>query len=195
MSPRVTGGAYGPNNLRRKTRRQYHEAPHKVLRTVTTASEQGFATFAIRVRTPSSQARVKISVNFEPAANTPPNPDITTAGNTIWLAAADDAVGGAASTDIPNSSVVGTRAAPIPFPSTPDPTTGVPTPDAGLLGYSREFVTAADWIVGEVGLGAPTGIAGAYILKVSVQPDGVVLPEDAWAEITDEVRAFSDQIA
>lgn len=187
--PRVTGGPYRQAGLRDVTRRQFFQAV-KTLRSLDSAGEgDGSEEFSIRVVTPSSQVRVLISVNFEPAAGQPDDIDITSWGNTIWLAATDDAVGGASTQDVPNSSVVGTRSAPRPFPSTI--TAGVAVLDNGLLGFSREFVTASPAITGRVVCGSGTGgtvAPGGWILRASWQPDGVVLPDDAWKEITSLCR-------
>lgn len=192
--PRRTGGPYGQGGQRSKTRRQYHEE-FRVLRNLDGNAEgQGTQQFQIRARNPSSQARMLLSVNFEPAAGIPDDVDITGWGNTIWLAATDDAVGGASTQDVPNSSVVGMRSAPRVFPSTV--VAGVVTLDNGLLGFSREFVSASPWITGIVTLGSGTGgnaTEGAWILRGVWQPDGVVLPDDAWLEIVSlaELKGFA----
>jgi hypothetical protein len=180
--PGVTGGPYGGAGQRGNTRRQYIELPVRRLATYGGSGDRDPGKLAIRVRLASSQVRVRIDVNYETAGGQAPFPDITGAGNTIWLAASSDARGGASSSDVPNSSVVGTRATPRPFPSTIDPGTGLPVLDPGLLGFSQEFVTSADWIIGEVVV-PPQTVVGTWVLVVTVQPDGVVLPDDAWAEI------------
>jgi hypothetical protein len=193
--PHRTGGPYEQAGINDRERRQYHEEPFVLLRALNGEAEQGAQQFQIRVRTPSSQVRVVISVNFEPAAGVPDDIDITGWGNLIWLAATDDAVGGASTQDIPNSSVVGTRAAPREFPSTI--VAGVAVLDNGLLGFSREFVTGSPWITGIVTVGSEGGAgdpqAGAWVLRATYQPDGVVLPASAWKEITTlaEVKAFA----
>jgi hypothetical protein len=182
--PSRTGGPYQQGGLRDKTRRQFLEL-YKVLRAVPLNAEgSGTQQFQISVRTPSSQVRTLIELNFEPMAGTVEDLDITGWGNDVWLAGTADALGGASSQDIPNSSVVGMRSAPRAFPSTV--IAGVVTPDNGLLGFSREFVTASPWITGITTLGAggaPNAAGGAWILHATWQPDGVVLPDDAWAEI------------
>ena len=184
--PPRTGGPYAQAGLRAGTRRQYFEVGAKLLVAYTGGEgDVNPGTFQFSIRTPSAQVRTKISVNFEPAAGVAAYPNITVAGNTIWVAAADDSRGGASSTDIPNSSVEGRRGAPTPFPSTL--VAGVVTIDPGLLGYSREFVSSSDYLIGEVNL-PPAGIAGAWMLIVTVQPDGVVLPDDAWEEISSAYR-------
>jgi hypothetical protein len=169
------GGPYGNQYLNSERRRQYLEF-FRVIIAYAIADETN-PVFAIKVRIPSSQVRVKISVNWEPAAGSVATPALG-AGQTIWLAAADEAVGGASSQDVPNSNViitpagtVITKAAPLGFPV-----------DNGLIGFSMETVTAADYIIGQLALPAP-GLAGAWVLKTSYQPEAVVLPEDAWQEI------------
>lgn len=187
--PPRTGGPYQQAGQRDITRRQYLEMYKTLLVLSGGGSSQEFQ---IRVRTPSSQVRTLISVNFEPAAGQPDDLDITGWGSTIWLAGTDEAVGGASSQDVPNSSVVGMRSAPRAFPSTV--IAGVVTPDNGLLGFAREFVTASPWITGIVnlGTGGEGGKPGAWMLRASWQPDGVTLPDDAWKEITSlcELKGF-----
>lgn len=177
--PTRTGGPYQQAGIRDRLRRQYWEE-FQALRSVL-GGEGTNKSFALRIRNPSAQVRTTISINFEPAAGVPDGLDITGVGNTIWLAATDPNRGGASSQDCPNSSVVGTRAAPIGFPFTV--AGGVPVLDNGLLGFSREFVTGAPWITGIVNLGTPPA-AGTWVLCATYQPDGVVLPDDAWQEIT-----------
>lgn len=192
--PTRTGGPYQQAGQRDITRRQYLEM-YKTLRSFPFESEGGSSQqFQLRISTPSSQVRTLISVNFEPAAGQPDDIDITSWGNDIWLAATDPAVGGASSQDIPNSSVVGLRSAPRVFPSTV--VAGLVTPDNGLLGFSREFVTASPWITGIVTCGSGSGGTshpGSWVLRASWQPDGVVLPDDAWKEITSlcELKGFA----
>jgi hypothetical protein len=188
--PTRTGGGYQSAGLRAGVRRQFFEAQFKTIVNFAGSEGDTGGQFQIRVPTPSSQVRVLISVNFEPAAGQPDDLDLTGVGNTIWLAATDDAVGGASSQDIPNSSVEGMRSAPTPFPFTV--VGGVITPDNGLLGYAREFVTASPWITGIVNIGVGEGAPapGAWVLRARYQPDGVVLPDDAWEEIISMVGAL-----
>ncbi len=192
--PRRTGGPYQQAGQRGNTRRQYFELS-RVLRPLLGSIEgQGSQRFQLRGRNPSSQVRFTLSVNFEPAAGFPDDLDITGWGNNIWLAGTDPSVGGASTQDVPNSSVVGTRATPRPFPSTL--VAGVPVLDNGLLGFSREFVTGSPWITGIATLGsgvAATAVPGAWMLLGTWQPDGVVLPDDAWLEIVSlcELKGFA----
>lgn len=193
--PTRTGGPYAQAGQRDGTRRQFVEQ-YRTLRAFDEDAEgHGAQEFSIRVVTPSSQVRVKISVNFEPRAGAPDDADITSWGNTIWLAGTDDAKGGASSQDVPNSSVVGMRSAPRPFPSTI--VAGAVVLDNGLLGFSREFVSSTPAVTGRVVCGSGFGgsaLGGAWVLQVSWQPDGVVLPDDAWKEITSLCRIEAFQV-
>jgi hypothetical protein len=185
QAPGVTGGPYGQPGQRGKTRRQFHALPDVRIASFDGIDGTTGGEFQLRIATPSGQVRVLISVDFEPAAGQPDDLDITGLGDTIWLAATNEGSGGATTQDIPNSSVEGMRSAPTPFPSTR--IAGVVTLDNGLLGYAREFVTASPWITGIVtlaagGEGGPSP-PGTWLLKVSYQPDGVVLPDDAWRDI------------
>lgn len=146
------------------------------------ASDPGPIPFRIRI--PSAQCRVKVSVNFEPAAGfslaTIASAIEGTGG--IWLGAADEPTGGAASTDIPNANVEGTTETPFSFP------------EEGLIGYTREFVTSADWVLGQLTLpsntsGGEGALPGAWVLKTSYQADGCVLPCAAWRRIRSMAKA------
>jgi len=179
--PVRTGGPYQQSGQRTNARRQFKEIGWKVL--VSYAGGEGDSDpgpFEFRITNPSSQVRTRIAVNFEAGAGAPAYPDITASGATIWVASSDDPHGGASSRDIPNSSVEGTKAAPTPFPSTV--VGGIVTLDPGLTGYSREFVTAGQFLMGQLSV-PPTGFKGAWVLVVTAQPDGVELSDDAWNDI------------
>jgi hypothetical protein len=181
--PRTTGGPYRQPGQRTNARRQFKEIGYKTL--VSYAGGEGDTDpgpFEFRITNPSSQVRTRIAINFEAGAGAPAYPDITPSGATVWVASSDDPRGGASSRDVPNSSVEGTKAAPTPFPSTVNPATGLPVLDPGLTGYTREFVTAGQYLIGQLSV-PPTGFRGAWVLVVTAQPDGVELTDDAWNDI------------
>lgn len=133
----------------------------------------------VRLPVPDSRTRVKLTVMFVPTAGIA-NPDLTGDGDKIWVAAYDeDATGGGGGRTVPVTDVEGTQAAPTSFPAS-----------AGLLGYSREFVTAADWIEAEVTLTSPP-VAGAWTLQTRIQPDAVSFSWDEWDQIR---RAFQPEV-
>jgi len=127
----------------------------------------------IRIPVPDSRTRVKVTVMFVTAAGTAA-PNIVNS-QTIWVSATDeDTRGGGGGRTVPVTDIEGTSAAPTPFPVS-----------SGLLGYSREFVTAADFI--EVTLHMNTVAAvGAWVLQTQIQPDAVSFSWDEWDAIRRE---------
>ena len=83
----------------------------------------------------------------------------------------DESYGAGFSGYIPLTTIVG------------DPTTGAPLalPEfPGLMGYSREFVTAADAVHGHLHYG--NAILGKWVLQTRYQPAGQRLPDPDWQE-------------
>lgn len=134
----------------------------------------------VRLPVPDSRTRVKLTVMFVPASGVA-NPDMTADGDTIWVAAYDeDSTGGGGGRTVPITDVEGTSALPTSFPVS-----------SGLLGYSREFVTAADWIEAVIHLES-TLVAGAWVLQTRIQPDAVSFSWDEWDQIR---RAFIPEVS
>jgi len=129
----------------------------------------------IRVPIPDCRCRVKITIMFVPADGTA-NPNFFGAGNTIWIAAYDENVsGGGGGRTVPVTDIEGTSAAPTAFPQS-----------SGLLGYSREFVTSADWIEVVLSLGTSASV-GSWVAQTQIQPDVLSFDWDEWDAIR---RAF-----
>jgi hypothetical protein len=131
-----------------------------------------------RVETPDSRLRVRISVVGIPEAGG--QPDFMFAlGAKLWLAALEDDQTSTSGIAIPviNTIPLVTRAAPLAIPQT-----------AALGGYSRELVTAADAIFGELTIPALIGDGqiGVVALQVRYQPEGQRLPWKEWDEIRRE---------
>lgn len=127
----------------------------------------------IRIPNPDSRCRVKMSIIFFPVAGRSLI-DMTGAG-TIWVVASDEdqkGVSGSSGKTEPVTNLEGTQAAPFSFPQT-----------AGLAGYSREFVTSADWIEATVNINTGEGVLGAWVLQTRIQPDAVTLDWGEWDEI------------
>lgn len=132
-------------------------------------------TYATRVRvpTPDSRCRVKLSILFVPTSGEAP--DDITGNSTLWAAACDydqKGIAGGGGRTIPETNLVGTEAAPTAIPVS-----------AGLLGYSREFVTAADVIEANFATQTISGVQGAWVLQTRIQPDAVTLDWVEWDEI------------
>lgn len=128
------------------------------------------STQIVQVPVPDSRTRVKVSLLFVPPAGTT-NP-VLAAGNTIWIAATEeDMRGGGGGRTVPVTDVEGTSAAPTAIPQS-----------TGLLGYSREFVTAADYL--QVTATLVTSLnAGAWVLQTQIQPDAVSFSWEEWDAI------------
>ena len=124
------------------------------------------------VPAPDSRCRIKISVLFIVAAGSAA-PDIT-GPSSIWVAACEadqKGTGGGSGRLIPVTDLEGHQGTPTPIPK-----------DPGLLGYSREFVTAADWIQ-VVFSTASLATPGTWVLQTRIQPDAVTLDWVEWDQI------------
>lgn len=133
-------------------------------------------TLHFRVPTPDSRLRMKIAIMFALKAGTTVAANFFTNQCSLWLYAADKDNSGLTGATIPVVNLEGTEAAPFQFPAAD-----------GLLGYAREFVTAADFIEGVVTLtNVSTIVSGSWILKTRYQPDSVEFNPDAWNQITQQ---------
>lgn len=142
----------------------------------------------VRVPVPDSRCRIKLSVIFFPRAGQP-IPNALQGIGTIWVAGYDEddeGISGSAGTtqpvqDVEGSAVlVGTDPGPTPFPKT-----------RGLAGYSREFVTAADWLEAAIVLNSNAAVVGQWVLQTRLQPDaGANFGWQEWDQIR---RNFAPQ--
>lgn len=142
----------------------------------TTASGVLSATTTFRVNTPDSRLRVKISIRFAGDAGTDATADITAAAPTLWLAEADIDDCGVSGIALPLTNIEGTKAAPLAFLTTAPAA-------AGLQGYSREFTTAADCILGTFFTKSNGFSNGMWYLQMRYQPDSVRFAPDEWDAI------------
>lgn len=160
--------------------RQFHAPPGKVL-TDFAAAGTGTATF--RVPMPDSRVRCKVSLVYDlkPRTSNAALPvDITGVSHTIWMCLAEEDWTGRVAGPVPTSNVIVnpttgllvSRASPLVIPS-----------DAGVMGFSREFVTAGDNLYGELASGFVAAAPGRWMLYTRYQPDGLFLPEDEWTAI------------
>jgi hypothetical protein len=161
--------------------RQFYVPKPEVLSDITV----GQATAIFRVPMPDSRVRCKVSLVFDrvpTSSNTALPVDITGVNHSIWMCLAEEDFAGRVAGPVPTQNIIinpttgqlVTRAAKLVIPS-----------DAGVMGFSREFVTAGDNLYGELDT---TGVGGAangrWMLYTRYQPDGMVLPEDEWQRIT-----------
>jgi hypothetical protein len=151
------------------TLRKY-EPPWKPLITFTGAAS-GTPQKRFQVPIPDSRLRVKISVIFVPDPGLPPDAG-SGAVPTIWLYEAEKDRSGATGINIPCTNIEGTQAVPTAFGT------------AGLGGYSREFVSAADYIEGVVAATFGSGAFGSFVLQCRYQPNAVRFTDQEWNKIT-----------
>lgn len=158
--------------------RQFY-APPPILLCPNLPDEAATQTFKIRIPVPDSRCRVKLTVALFSTGQV--QDDISNAG-TIWVAAYEEdqkGVSGSSGKLVPVTNVEGTEAAPTNFPVS-----------AGLQGYSREFVTAADWLGADILIQGNQNKAGFWVVQTRIQPDAVTLEWQEWEEIR---RLFSPQ--
>ncbi len=116
----------------------------------------------VRVPVPDSRCRVKLTVVFYPRPGGVIPVALKQIG-TIWVAGYDEdteGISGSAGMTEPVQDVEGTSTAPTLFPVS-----------TGLAGYSREFVTAADWLEAVITIGHSTTVVGTWTLQTRIQPD------------------------
>jgi hypothetical protein len=167
---------------RSRLRQIYCPAPKHIIHL-----DDGFpdGTFEIRVRNPDSRIRIKVTIYFDPTSPINPQTVDITGSTSLWIYAADQPRLGAFTGDIPITDLDGsTRDAPIAIPASP-----------GLLGYSREFVTAGDFIKAWLAVSAPATVAGDWTVQIQAQPDGQRLPDDEWEEVRAQIDVEVAQIS
>ena len=128
------------------------------------------ASVYFRVPIPDSRLRVKVSVLFIGPAGNQLEYSIATFAN-IWLFETEDDTSGVAGRTIPTTNLEGTEAAPTAIAA-----------DAPLLGYSREFASAADNIEGKLTI-LNNITLGTWTLQTRYQPDAVRFTNEEWDEI------------
>jgi hypothetical protein len=127
-------------------------------------------TSTFQVPFPDSRLRVKISLLFK---RTPSGSTVGTSPTaTLWLAECDIDDSGMQGDEVPLTNIEGTFLAPTAIPA-----------DAGLLGYSREFVSAADYIQGVLRM-TGSGVTGYWVLQTRYQPQSVSFSAEEWGLIT-----------
>ena len=154
--------------------RQIHVPPAETLIQVEFGATPETTSVQFEVPTPDSRMRVKLSVLFvrDPDETDP----VTDLGATLYLGAGDYDISGldgrlSLTTDILRDAAgdVVHSSAPLAIPE-----------DPGLTGFSQEFVTSGDTIMGTLGTGQ-NGPAGRWILQVRYQPEGQRLHECDWS--------------
>jgi len=149
--------------------------PQRSLITFATSAE-GPATASFRVPIPDSRLRVKISLLFVPTASE--NPTDISGSATLWLAETDWENSGVTGRTIALTNIEGTKAAPTAIAAA-----------VGLLGYSREFVSAGDAIEGVFVATNPDQL-GTWVLQARYQPDAVRFTNREWNEIKNQCNPY-----
>lgn len=127
-----------------------------------------------RVPTPDSRLQVKISVLFAPDPPVTFPFNISNQSATLYMYEEDEAYGGVFNGFVPLVAVAGDSGTPLALPLKPD-----------LMGYSREFVTAADAVHGwlNIATGEVAAPAGSWVLQTRFQPYAQRIPDNEWEEI------------
>jgi hypothetical protein len=131
-------------------------------------TEEPFTVDNFKVMTPDSRLRTKVTILFVgPGAFTLPSPFATLA-----LIELEQDIGGPSGQLQPSVAI---------DPPAPGGTINLPLAP-GLVGYSREFVTAGDAIQGTLVVAAGVGPI-QVVISARWQPDGQRLPADEWDEV------------
>jgi hypothetical protein len=138
---------------------------------------EGSGSSRFRIYTPDSRLRVKVSVIFVRSnGSDPANKVFGNGGAQLYLGEEEIDRSGMVGSEVLSTDILRDaagnvihQAAPLPIPE-----------DIGLEGFTIEFVTAADSILGILTISSNVGPAGAWILQVRFQPDGQRLCADDW---------------
>lgn len=133
------------------------------------------------VSVPDSRLRTKIAVVFLPSEITGVsgnggNVTLDTA-QSLWLAERERDLSGRRGCMMAVNNILGTVAAGASIKG-----------DAGVCGFSGEWVTAADEIFGRLTCNTPTSFTGRWMLQARWQPDGVYLPCDEWEWLCQQMQ-------
>lgn len=158
--------------------RQLHIAKRQLLARLTgQVAVGGVAKF--HVDNPDSRCQLRVSIVSDSVV------DLFVNGMGLWVAGAEYDQGGPSGELFPHTNLDGEQGTPVAFPRT-----------AGLHAWSREFVTSADAIMGELtipGIEGPAGSAARLYVTARVQPAGQRLPWPEWDEVRRSLKIFIDQ--
>lgn len=157
---------YGANSALQKHTPQ----PTTLVTILDNAAVPSNASVYFRVPTPDSRLRVKVSVLFIPPAGDLNEFDITGFAN-LWIAELETDMSGVSGRELPCTNIEGTEALPTAVPAS-----------SPLLGYSREFVSAADMIQGKFTILSNMTL-GSWVLQTRYQPDSVRFTDEEWDEL------------
>lgn len=133
------------------------------------------ATAKFRVFTPDSRLKVKVSVLFVKDSPDDPSP-VTAHAATLYLGSEDKDASGKFGGSLLTTDILRNVDGDVIHQSAP---LAIPE-DAGLAGFSQEFLTSGDSILGILAQGEPLGPSGMWVLQVRYQPDGQRLCDADW---------------
>lgn len=139
------------------------------------AEEGEFASVKFRIYTPDSRLRVKLSCIFlrdDPSSAAQP---VTALGATLYVGEEEHDYSGKLGADVICTDVLRDATGTVVHQSAP---LAIPE-DVGLEGFTTEFVTAADSLVG-VFTSGQEGPSGHWVLQLRFQPDGQRLCDQDW---------------
>jgi hypothetical protein len=139
-------------------------------------------TTKFRAMNPDSRVRLKVSVMFVRDSTNPVGAPVTTMPSTLYLGEEEQSKKGGRRvlcTDILRDAAgnVIHQSAPLTIPE-----------DPGLEGFTTEFVTAADSILGIFATSSPGGFSGHWHLQARWQPDGQHLCAGDWDAVRRKCR-------
>jgi hypothetical protein len=156
----------------------YGDSPAITLGHVT-SGEGDTASAKVRIFTPDSRLRVKVSLFFLLDNPTDTNP-VTNLGASLYLGEEEHDYSGKTGADFICTDILRDSAGNVIHQSAPLP---IPE-DVGLQGFTQEFVTAADSIIAIFRTGNGTLLApapsGHWVMQVRYQPDGQRLAPEDW---------------
>jgi hypothetical protein len=157
--------------------RQIHTPPAETLIEVRFGATADTVSVGFEVPIPDSRLRVKISVLFVPDSDQDLDADpVTDLAATLYLGAADYEVAGINGRRVLTTDVLRDADGNVIHSSAP---LAIPE-DPGLSGFSQEFVTSGDTILGTL-VSGQNGPSGRWILQVRYQPEGQRLHECDWS--------------
>jgi hypothetical protein len=167
---RVPGQPYGEPQI------TLGDAPAIIIGTVVQGSEQSAPEVRFRVRVPDSRLMVKVSVFFVVANGANEALPITSHNATLYLGEEEHDRSGSQGSDRLCTDILRDSSGTVIHQSDP---LAIPE-DVGLAGFSQEFRTSADSILGIFQQGAVGGPGGTWILQCRWQPDGLSMPPAEW---------------
>lgn len=142
---------------------------------VTEFAEGNSASSRFRIYTPDSRLRVKVTVLFLRDDPTDTSTPVTNHGATLYIGEEEHDYSGKLGADLICTDVLRDATGNVIHQSAP---LAIPE-DVGLDGFTTEFVTAADSLIGIFTTGQ-AGPSGHWVVQLRFQPDGQRLCDQDW---------------